>query len=187
MEGIEEDWCAKLMVAVSNFVRGKYAQFMPVVAQLHVPETQKQEKFLEDLGTLLELNEDELPWVYLIHGPSGSVVPFSGDLSNPLATSPELMAMWARRTSILIELPEIKAVIDQYQKEDPPNVEAVNYFTQVLTQAEEELLIIETKMEEFESYLASARGVDLGKDATAGTIEEAENEEESPWLRTDEL
>lgn len=57
----------------------------------------------------MNVKKEDLPWIYLAHGQTNQIVPYPHPLDNPDSLSPELLILWARRTSILLELPVIES------------------------------------------------------------------------------
>lgn len=44
----------------------------------------------------------------MLHGQTGSVVPYPYDLKDPFDASPQTIVLWARRVMIMLELPELE-------------------------------------------------------------------------------
>jgi hypothetical protein len=74
---------------------------------------------VDDLADLLDIDREELPWIYLIHGITGQLVPYPYALDDPKDVSPELMVLWARRTSLHLELPVLEQMIEVTRNETP--------------------------------------------------------------------
>jgi hypothetical protein len=98
---LEDDWYAHLMLGVSKFLRERRTSVLSIVAGQH----QKTSSQADDLADILEIENSDLPWIYLIHGLSGQLVPYPNPLDDPLDISPEIMVLWARITSISLEMP----------------------------------------------------------------------------------
>ena len=112
---MQGDWIAQLMTGVAAFVRERQTQILPIVSGM---KQDQPEAGVMDLEYLLDIQPEEVPWIYLVHGASQQIVPYPHPLNDPFDVSPELMVLWARRTAILIEVPELEHVIEE-KKADP--------------------------------------------------------------------
>ena len=75
------------------------------------------QKGINHLSSMFDLNQADLPWIFVLHGQTGSLVPYPNPLDDPFDTSPQLVCLWARRVVIILELPEIDEAIEAAKKD----------------------------------------------------------------------
>lgn len=81
---------------------------IPIISHVtNNPKIAAQAGDLDNLGDIFEVSAGDLPWIFMLHGNSGSVVPYPYKLSNSYDASPQSIVLWARRVIIELELPEL--------------------------------------------------------------------------------
>lgn len=98
---------------------------------------------------------EELPWLYFVHGSSNTVVPYPYAMDKPEMHSPETWIMWARRTALNIEIPHIQQQLEQAKGRDEAKYqqEEVDFYEQLLVDANRELDMVKAKYAEFEDII----------------------------------
>ena len=119
-----KDWKAMTFHAVHEMTKEFETGMVPVMSTWEAKNT----RGIMQLSEILDIKKEDLPMFYVLHAKSGQSVAYPYPLDNPLDTTPELILLWARRTTLYLDIDSFDGILKKIdEKEDLSDEEKAQY------------------------------------------------------------